>query len=75
MFALRGNMAETFLMRIPGVGMTLASETRARMSVPSSQGYQGTPRRTGPALPSTATAILNDDELMNLTEEQREIVR
>ena len=75
MFALRGNMAETFLMRIPGVGMTLASETRARMSVPSAQGYQGTPRRTGPALPSTATAILNDDELMNLTEEQREIVR
>ena len=75
MFALRGNMAETFLMRIPGVGMTLGSDVRARLSIPSSQGYQGTPRRTGPVLPSTATAILNDDELMNLTEEQREIVR
>ena len=75
MFALRGNMAETFLMRIPGVGMTLGSEYRARLSIPSSKGYQGTPKRTGPALPSTATAILNDDELMNLNEQQRDIAR
>lgn len=75
MFALRGNMAETFLMRIPGVGMTLGSDIRARLSIPNSQGYQGTPQRTGPGLPSTATAILNDEDLMNLTDEQREIVR
>ena len=75
MFSLRGQNASQFMMQLPFLpGNTFGSKTRAAMDVPGPRGYQGTPQRTGPVLPSTATALLNEEDLLNLNEEQQRVI-
>lgn len=67
MFAVKGTLAQNFLMRLPGVGGVIGAETRASFNVPTpGQGYQGVPARTGPAIPAAATTLLNQE--VNVTD-------
>ena len=69
MFQLKGPNFQQFLMQLPF--MEAGGRVRASARVPSSSGYQGSPQRTGPILPSATTALLNE----NLNDDQRAIAQ